>query len=300
MKLHFLYKDAKYDWSKASTYKFKNGYEIITVPILSEIANVNSIKTNSRSGTKSISDSVSPFVGREKLLIYPRLDGKGYFTKVLQVLPTVNYVLAYNNKFSADNFTGYVSVWNLETGFKKGLAYENAKVGSPISINVDTVKKSGFKTNRVITTGRTSANIIRPTWVVLPTVTVTATRKPSTDPNFGSTMDISLEIGNITLTQTLFDTPSGSEHEYGGSTSLEDVSLIINANDLWYYGWEGGVANSAATIYLLYALNLNADVLYWIAGYSHSDRIVRYLQNSTDINAEQKAIDHINLMCNTV
>ncbi len=118
MNLYSLYKTAKYDWTKAGTFKFKNGYEIITVPLVNE--NVSK-KSNSQSKTnsKTTSDSSVGFIGKEKLLIYPRLDGKGYFTKVLQVLPTLNYLIAYNNKFDPKNFTGYVSVWSLETGFKK-------------------------------------------------------------------------------------------------------------------------------------------------------------------------------------
>ncbi|MBA3675569.1 MAG: hypothetical protein H0W75_11565, partial [Chitinophagaceae bacterium] len=78
MKLDSLFVDAKYDWIKAKTFTFKNGYEIITVPIVNEP--IQSTTANrSSSGSKSNKPATSEFYGREILLIYPRLDGKGYF-----------------------------------------------------------------------------------------------------------------------------------------------------------------------------------------------------------------------------
>lgn len=294
MKLHYLYAEAKYDWAKAETYKFKDGYEIVTVPILNEqVAKAKS------TGSRSSKDSVAGFLGREKLLLYPRMDGKGYLTKVLQVLPTANYLIAKNNKLKGKDFTGYVSVWNLETGFKRGLAFENGKRINPIIIRLDSIiKPTGRKqlhTQPAITNGRITANLI-PNFVLLPEITITATRNSS--PSGPDYMELTMQFGDLTLSQTLSGAPASNPSEYGGSTNytLDDIaSMMDEFGGNWYDGWVSGNVNSTKLIYILNRLGVTEYQFSWLSQNSEiTNEIHSYLDRNLGSDADQIIMAHIN------
>ena len=113
--VHPLFQGVKYNWNQARTFEFKNGYEIVAVPLIEREKPIG-------------------YWGKRELILYPRKDGKGFFTKVLEVYGNEKYIEKYGRRYTTRDFSGLLIYWNLTSGFNRGMYFENSKYISEVKV----------------------------------------------------------------------------------------------------------------------------------------------------------------------
>ncbi len=96
-----------YQWDKAKDTRSDDGTKTIIVP-------VNEVKSDPRD------------FWEQRLYIYKT--GKEDYKALLYEIYTNKYVARKNQSFDGGSFTGFVSVWDLKTGFVRAAKFENNKV----------------------------------------------------------------------------------------------------------------------------------------------------------------------------
>ncbi len=99
-----MFQKIQYHWELASTNKFANGYNAISIPI-SEIGQNPDYK------------------GLRLLYLYPWKNGKGYYSTIFEIIPTS--FVSSKKIFDLKKFDGIISSWDFKTGFTNGVDFSD-------------------------------------------------------------------------------------------------------------------------------------------------------------------------------
>lgn len=116
-----LFRELRFNWQAANSFRFQNGYEIVTVPV-------------------EECDRPLKYLGKRRLILYPRKDGGGFFPRLLEVYGDEGYQQQYGNRMQTANYSGIIVYWNLLRGFDRGMYFKNSRYVSEIKLTVDTVQ----------------------------------------------------------------------------------------------------------------------------------------------------------------
>jgi hypothetical protein len=144
-----------YHWEKASNFRFKNGYNVITIPIT---------YLNQR----------PEYTGRQVLYLYPWKNGKGFYSTIFEIVPDISHLKNNNGDIDLKTFSGQICAWDLVKGFVRGATYLNGSAQRNIKVKYDKNQTLDISTNKdwgLIANSTT-----------LPSVTVTGFRPA---PNWG-------------------------------------------------------------------------------------------------------------------
>lgn len=111
-----------YHWDKASSLTFRNGYQVITVPITEVNQN-------------------PAYQGRRVLYLYPWKNGKGFYSTIFELIPTREHQKNNNGNVSLKTFDGYISTWDLKKGFVRGAKFEKGIAEKNIKIQLSSPKQ---------------------------------------------------------------------------------------------------------------------------------------------------------------
>jgi len=115
-----FFKNVKYHWEKASTFTFRNGYKVVTIPITEKFKN-------------------PAYYGRRVLYLYPWKNGKGYYATFFEFLPSLEHLSTNKGNIDLKTFSGYISTWDLKKGFIRGAKFNNGIAERNINIEVKTI-----------------------------------------------------------------------------------------------------------------------------------------------------------------
>jgi hypothetical protein len=195
-----LFSNVNYHWDRASTFTFKNGYKAVTVPITERKQN-------------------AAYRGRRVLYLYPWKNGKGYYATVFELIPSLQHVLNNKGNINLKTFTGYISTWDLRSGFVRGAKFSDGVAETNIQIEA----KPSLLTTRNSSSQRTYGS------QDLPPVTVTCYLP---GPNSG-TYWITLTNNLGYSTSYLWDGGSGGNPcEYTGCNYSENPLDYFNESTI--------------------------------------------------------------------
>ncbi len=137
------FKNTKFIWSSAKIFTFANGYKVVTIPVMEKNQNVS-------------------YAGRRILYLYPWKNGKGFYSCLYELNPTFEHYQKNKGKINLKYFDGYISTWDLKTGFVQGAKYNNGVSEKNITIK--------YSQSRLSANLNTSQNRISTTW---PNITIT-------------------------------------------------------------------------------------------------------------------------------
>jgi len=116
-----IFQNIQYHWKLASTIKFTNGYNAISIPI-SEIGQNPDYK------------------GIRLLYLYPWKNGKGYYSTIFEIIPKSDASL--KKTFDLKKFNGIISSWDFKTGFTNGVQFSDGVALNNISLEYTEKNKS--------------------------------------------------------------------------------------------------------------------------------------------------------------
>jgi hypothetical protein len=184
-----------YHWEKASNFRFKNGYNVITIPI-------------------TYLNQTPLYTGRQVLYLYPWKNGKGYYSTIFEIFPDISHVKKNKGDIDLKTFSGQICAWDLLKGFVRGATYVNGSAQRNIIVKYDKNRTLDYNTNQQL------GAIVNST--TLPSVTVTAFRPA---PNWGFFW-VTLMNNLGYSTSLLWDGGGSNPCEYTGCGSENPVDYF--------------------------------------------------------------------------
>ena len=108
-----VFKEIDYQWEKAQTFQYPNGYKVVTVPIKDKNQHVK-------------------YYGTRLLYLYPWKNGQGFYHTVYEFLPDFKN----GQKLNLKRYTGILNSWHLKKGFQKGLHFTESVADEIVGLQI--------------------------------------------------------------------------------------------------------------------------------------------------------------------